>query len=149
MINSKKIYNTLNNTEINFFFKKQFFFVIQDSLNFSADKKLKLQNYYFKQLQKFIFKRLLFSNFLDFKTIKFPLYITFIKKSGFFEELFLRFLCKKNVIVFLKYKKQTFNLINTKISFNSSLELRKLNTLNFFLIRYCLYNSLLKSSKFK
>ena len=140
MINSKKIYNILNNTEISFFFRKQLFFTIQDSLCFSRDQNLKLQNYSFKQLQKFIFKRFLFSNFLDIKRIKFPLYITFIKKPGVFEDLFLQFLLNNSLIVILKYKKQTFNLIKTNLNLNSFTELRKFNCLNYFLIKYCLYN---------
>ena len=136
MLISKNIYNDLTNKEAFSFFKKQCFYLVEDNLSFIFNNFLYLQNSIFqKQLQKFIFKKIFASNFININLLKFPIYIVFITKFLFFDNLFVSFFLKNSNIIFLKYKNQIFNLvkIKSKTLFNLILKFKNLTYFNLHL----------------
>ena len=92
MLVSKNIYNDLTNKEVFFFFNKHYFYFIEDNLSFIFNNILYLRNSISKkQLQKFIFKKIFLSNFININLLKFPIYIFFVTKFLLFDSLFVSF----------------------------------------------------------
>ena len=110
MITSKNFYNYLNAVEISFFFKNEYFFIVEDSLNLSLDKNIRSNKFSRRQFVKANFKIHLTSSFFIFRNIKFPLFILFFNKSFFYEEFFFSFFFNNLIILFFKYKTQIFSL---------------------------------------
>lgn len=136
MLISKNIYNDLINKEAFLFFNKQYFYFIEDRLSFFFNYYLYLQNAVCKKLlQKFIFRKFFASNFVSINLLKFPMYIIFITKLIFLDNLFISFLSKRSNVIFLRYKKQVFNLIKTKseVVFNPTLKIKNLIYFNLYL----------------
>jgi hypothetical protein len=127
MITSKNFYNYLNAIEISFFFKNEYFFIVEDSLNLSVDKSIKSNKFSRRQFVKANFKIHLTSSFFIFRNIKFPLFILFFNKSFFYEEFFFNFFFNNLIILFFKYKTQIFSLADLEYSY---LLPTKLNLLN-------------------
>ena len=131
---SKNLYNYLNIIEINFFFKKQYFFVVKESL--SSNRKVKSLYFAKRQFVKTNFKTHLTSSFFMLKNIKFPLHILFFLESSFLEDYFFNLFFENFVFLFFKYNSQLINLSKKPlvIFFNSSFRVFVLGAINKILI---------------
>ena len=142
MLQSKKIYNNLINKDTTFLFKKQYFYIIEDSLSSILNKNLCVKDISKKLVQKFIFKKSLISNFTNSNILKFPIYIVFFKERFFFDGLFLNFFFKNLKIIFLRYKHLLLNLTKTEYEsvLNSITKKRKIKNLKTYLNKIIAYN---------